>query len=361
MSNGIEELLEDFDLEVFLDDNGIEYSVKHGNSGEQLNLKECPRCGGSGWKVFINRETGVGNCFHGSCVDDPWFNKLKFVSIYSGVSYGEALRSIRKFNEDLGWRPKEKTSSRKQVKEVDLSSLKLPESHELPTASGNNLKYLNQRGVTKEQTKKHGLRYCENGYHEYDSAEGKKRQYFTGRVLVPIKDMKGNLVTFQGRDISGDAQRKYLMASGLPATGRYLYNSHNCVGNECITLCEGVFSVYGAEEAFRKHGVDSGVVGTFGKSLSTNLDNDSQLSQILTLKREGLKKIVFMWDAEDNTIESARKEALALQKVTGLKCFVAELPDGEDPGSASHEEIVKAFEEAYEVNWRSMIKMRMGK
>ena len=38
-TNSIEELLEEFDLEVWFDDQGIDYNVKHGRSGEQLNLK----------------------------------------------------------------------------------------------------------------------------------------------------------------------------------------------------------------------------------------------------------------------------------------------------------------------------------
>lgn len=348
----IDELLEDFDLEVWLDDNGVDYNVKHGRSGEQLNLKECPRCGGSDWKVFINRDSGVGNCFHGACVDHPWFNKVTFVASYRGVENGEAIKTIRQFNDSLGWRPK---TEKKQVEEVDVTDLKLPESHELPTKSGKNLKYLTQRSVTKEQTVKHGLRYCEKGYHSYKMDGELRRQYFSGRVLIPVRNMQGELVTFQGRDVTDESTRKYLMASGLPATGRYLYNVHNAIGAECLTICEGVFSVYGAERALSNAGIESSVVGSFGKTLSTNLDADSQLSQIFQLKREGLKKVVFMWDSEENTIASAKKEAFNLQKMTGLRCYVAELPEDEDPDSAEEKEVLEAYRKAKEVNWKTSI------
>lgn len=357
-NNSIDELLEEFDLEVWLDDQGVDYNVKHGRSGEQLNLKECPRCGGKDWKVFINRDTGVGNCFHGACVDDPWFNKVTFVAAHMGLENGPAVKTIRQFNDSMGWRPK---VEKKQVKEVDITDLKLPESHELPTESGKNLKYLTDRGVTKEQTKKHGLRYSSNGYHEFVLNGEKKRQYFSGRVLIPVMDMEGNLVTFQGRDVTGESDRKYLMASGLPATGRYLYNAHNAVGAETAVLCEGVFSVYAMERVLEQNGIDGVALGTFGKTLSNSLDTDSQLSQLLDLKRNGLKTVYFMWDGEEKTIASAKKEAYALQKVSGLKCMVCELKDGHDPDSAKPSEVLAAFNQAKEVNWKFSVLDRLRK
>ncbi len=351
----LNELIEDFDFEAWLDTEAIEYAIKPGRSGEQLNLKSCPRCGGSDWKVFINRDNGVGNCFHGSCADDPWFNKVSFIASYTKSGKGQAIGLIKDFCSEQGWRPRVESS---RVEAPTVSELKLPESTELPVGT-RNMKYLSNRGMTLEQTKKHGLRYCQNGFHSFYQGDEKKQQWFSGRIIIPILDLSGQLVTFQGRDVTGKADRKYLMATALPASGRFLYNGHNAVGSESITLCEGAFSVYGAERALEQAGIKSAVVGTFGKSLSTNLDAESQVTQLIALKRSGLKQATFMWDGEHGTYLSAYKTALEISSMLGIECRVAQLPWGTDPDSASVEEVITAYTSAEVVTRSGLIRVKL--
>jgi hypothetical protein len=83
----LKELSEAFDLELFLDAEGIRYKRGMGSRGPQLNLQTCPFCGGNKWKVFVNAENGLGNCFHGSC--EKTFNKIGFVRAVLG---GEEVR-----------------------------------------------------------------------------------------------------------------------------------------------------------------------------------------------------------------------------------------------------------------------------
>ena len=68
-----------------------------------------------------------------------------------------------------------------------------------------------------------------------------------------------------------------------------------------------------------------------------------------------------MWDGESNTIESAKKEAYALQKVSGLTCYVCELSDGHDPDSADPEDVIEAFSKAIEVSWKYSVLNRLRK
>ena len=75
-------------------------------------------------------------------------------------------------------------------------------------------------------------------------------QDFSSRVIIPVYDLRGNLVTFQGRDITGKSDRKYLFPVGLPSTGRFLFNGHVAF-NGCreILIGEGAFDVMAQQKA----------------------------------------------------------------------------------------------------------------
>jgi len=62
----IKELLTELDFEQWLDTEGIIYR-RGGVSarGREINIKECPVCGSSGWKVYFNLTNNVGKCFAG--------------------------------------------------------------------------------------------------------------------------------------------------------------------------------------------------------------------------------------------------------------------------------------------------------
>ncbi len=61
------EMMESVDMEEWLSHEGVEYRNTRGTKGEQLNVRTCPSCGKDEWKVYLNAETGLGNCFSGSC------------------------------------------------------------------------------------------------------------------------------------------------------------------------------------------------------------------------------------------------------------------------------------------------------
>ncbi len=69
------------------------------------------------------------------------------------------------------------------------------------------------------------------------------------RLLIPVYDLDGKLVTFQGRDIIGDQDAKYLFPPALPGTGRFLYNGHNAVRARRIAMGEGAFDVFSLKAA----------------------------------------------------------------------------------------------------------------
>ncbi|MCE9932730.1 toprim domain-containing protein [Aeromonas salmonicida] len=254
------------------------------------------------------------------------------------------MRKLKSYAREQGWVAKRVTSA--EVEEV--TDFDMPESIELPYG-GRNLRYLEERGINKELARFFHLRFCQKGQYIYIDGEGKRTwQNYDNRVLIPIYDLDGVLVTFQGRHISSDAPRKYLFPPGLPGSGRFLFNGHNVIGCEEIVIGEGAFDVMATKIAMDRR-VDLrsvGQIGTFGKHLSHGDHNGSdQLGALIRLKEHGLKSVVFMWDGEVEAIKAAI-ECAKLVRSVGITARVALLPEGKDPNEVPPEVVIQAYEKA---------------
>ena len=339
-SEELQELIDKFDLELWLDDEGVDYSLTSGSSGEQINIKTCPRCGGSSNKVFLNRETGLGNCFHGSCVGEPGFNKFTFIKHYTGETGKVVVDIFKDQAEQHGWRPKRE---KKAVTVTIPEHIKLPDNYALPIGE-RNIKYLTQRNITKESTKYFDLRYCKEGKYWYDDLVKEKRAYqkYDQRVIIPIYDETGKLVTFQGRDITKTADRKYLFPPMLPSTGRYLYNAHN-VDTKSVVMGEGVFDVIAIHQALKQYKLDSELtaIGSFGISFATG--ENQQLSVLNKLIEKGVESLTFAWDGSIKAISQAMRYALIVQSRTSIEIKVALLPLDKDPNEISPSALINAI------------------
>lgn len=325
----LKEILEIVDIEYYLDREGVDYTVTHGSSGTQLNVRECPVCGSAESKVYLNADTGLGNCFAGRHPPGENFSLWSFAKALHGFDNNrDVFDHLKSIAVEIGWRAKKTTSV--EV-EMDRPDLKLPVSHELPI-NGKNLQYLADRGITSDVAKYFHLRYCSKGWFKYLFNGVEKFQCYHKRIIIPIFDIEGVLASFQGRDITGEAEKKYLFPPGFSSTGEFLYNAHNAVRAKRIVVGEGVFDVMAIKIA-----LDDDVslrdvvpVGTFGKHLAHGNDGGDQLNKFLTLKHEGLEEVVFMWDGEVAALKDAVTAGLVLKGI-GLSVRVAQLPDGKDP------------------------------
>jgi DNA primase len=351
----LSELFDYVEMEDFLGAEGVDYRITPGTRGVQLNLRECPRCHGSEWKVYMNMDTGFGNCFHGSCVDEPGFNKFSFIKHLLNVSNREVIRIVKRYVMTVGWRPKRKIA----VETTNEQEVKLPAHHPIPI-DGKNIKYLSRRGIPVEIASYFMWSYSHNGSFKYKDFEGKDcSQDYSGRVILPIHDLAGNLVTFQGRDITGEADKKYLFPPGLAGSGRPLYNAHNCVGLSRIVINEGAFDVAACKMALHTEIAlrDIGCIGTFGKHIS-QADGQSQTSALLEMKALGLEEITMMWDSEARTLDDAAKASTFLRSL-GFKVYLAVLPVGKDPNECEPFEVVNAFKSAMLCTASNLLKFRM--
>jgi DNA primase len=337
----LQEAIDTLDIEAWLDREGVRYRHTRGSSGAQLNVKECPVCGNSNYKVYLNTATGLGNCFHGDC--ETKFNKWKFISASLGLPARDAIEHIKQVAREQGWRPPRKAAMAVNTNSTELA---LPESIALPH-NGRNLKYLDNRNITGSIAAYFALRFSTRGKFDYIDEEGRPRsQDYTNRVIIPIFDLDGELVSFQGRDITGEADKKYLFPPGFSSTGTHLYNGHNAVGAEHIVIGEGVFDVAAVKIALDAdmHLRDIVPVGSFGKHLSHGSE-DSQLGKLMKLKALGLKVITIMWDGEEKAIIDAVEAGLLL-KTVGFVVRIAILPKDKDPNEVAGEVVREAFYKA---------------
>lgn len=345
----LSEILSRLDIAAYLDNEGVDYRETHGSSGAQLNLRECPKCGTAKWKVFLNADTGLGNCFSGSC--EARFNKFSFIRHSSGLG-GRALdEHIRGVGAAIGWRP-----PRKSVAVVtDVAGLKLPSSLALPI-NGRNLAYLENRGIGIETAKYFALRYCHKGLWLYRDEYGAKRFVdFGRRVIIPIFDLDGGLVSFQGRDVTGSAEKKYLFPNGFASTGEHLYNGHNALRTERLLIGEGAFDV-----AAQKVALDGDPdlrdvvpVGSFGKHVAPG-----QVAKFQALLERGVRHLTFMWDGELKATDDAVQAGLQLIGL-GFKVSIALLPPDKDPNEVSAEVVRAAFYSAIPLSLSSATKILM--
>lgn len=345
----IEDLIDMVDMEDFLSFEGIDYQVTRGRSGTQLNLRECPRCGGRDWKVYLNAETGLGNCFHGSCSDQPGFNKYSYIYHFNEKSHKDTIQNLKRYARSLGWSSTRKKAPRPA--DENPEDIKMPDSYELPI-KGKTLAYLSKRGFGPELAEYFGWRFSKHGIYTYTLGGEEKEQNWENRVVIPVFGIDGTLVTFQGRSIEASHPRKYIFPPGLAGAGRFIYNAHNALGLGEVVLGEGAFDVAAIKKAFDEDITfsDIGVCGTFGMHLSmaeSGSDND-QLSDLKRMKAAGLREITMMWDGSPSAILSACKIGSKL-RTYGFKVKLAILPLDKDPNEVETEVVRQAFVKAKEL------------
>jgi DNA primase len=332
--------LEELDLEFFLERESVPYRIGRGVSGIQLQIQTCPNCRDNRWRTYFGVETGRGNCF----VCSTGFNKMNFIHMqldHGDTQWGETIRAIEELLREQGWRPK-----RAAMVKVEFDEVVLPISDPIPDATGQNLDYLEQRGISAEIAKYFELRNCSFGWWKFKDAEGNtSMQNFQERIIIPVFDIDGKIKTFQGRDKTGASDRKYLFPKELPGTGRYILNAHNCTASARACMGEGFFDVAAIKIAFDEDVAlrDVTALGSFGKHLSYgDSGGDDQLGRFFWLKQRGLKEVTLMWDGEVNALKAALDAAKRLTSI-GLQVRIALLPFERDPNEVTADVVRAAY------------------
>ena len=354
MTEGIFASLREVDVPDYLSYLGVTFKD---NGTDNVNIQTCPVCGRSKWKTRFSKEKRTGLCFHASC--GAHFNLFSFTMAYINGGDVETFAMLEDYLSRSGVTYK---STRRVIKAA--YDWNLPASIPLPIGDKTH-PMLIKRKILSSTQQAFGLRYCKEGYYDYVDHEGeKRRQTFNDRIIIPVADLDGSVKTFQGRacwDVDEEAgEKRYLFPIGLPGSSHFLYGGHLVKGKKRLLLVEGPFDCMAAYQAISGHPdfADMGVVGTFGLSVgSSDETGDDQLGRLRKLMEDGLKEVVFMWDAEKNAYDRALKASLVVRKA-GLKSFVAVLPAGADPNEVETRVVRDAIVAAKEVTRLNYARMK---
>lgn len=346
---------EELDMEFFLSRESVPYKLTRGVNGMQMQVRTCPNpaCNDNRWRTYFGVETGRGNCF----ICGTNYSKATFIhNYYEHTHWRDTIAKMREILLEQGWRPVRKVS----VAVMD-TELVLPLNTPIPLPGGVNLPYLEQRGITADIAAYFRLAWCDMGWWKFTGEDGRTAmQDFSKRVIIPVHDLDGELKTFQGRDVLGFSDRKYLFPKQLPGTGRYLLNGINAIFTDHVAMGEGFFDVAAMKIAFDGDSELRSVVpvGSFGKHLSYgSQDGNDQLGRFHQLKTGGVKRVTIMWDGEPAALVAALDAGKLLSRA-GFLARIALLPKGKDPNEVPAEVVRKAFREAevwtpaIDVTWR---------
>lgn len=349
----LQELLDDIDVADFLDYEAISY--RRVGAGTNLNIRECPFCGSSNWKTYMRADNGRGLCFRGDC--QAKFSLFSFTRQHLNADNKATAEHIKQYALQAG-----SVSARPKIEHDPVTDgWELPSSIPLPTPDGQTHPSLIKRRITLDTQALYGLRWCEEGRWTYKDIDGVQRaQIFDRRIIIPVHDLDGVVRSFQGRDGTGKAEKRYLFPSGLPGTGRFLYGGHLVSGKSHLVIGEGPFDTMAIHQAISNHPDfrNVGAVGSFGLSIGIS-EGDDQLARLLKLKQAGTSTLTFLWDGERGAFLAAVANGEKLLS-HGFRVRIGLLPADHDPNEVDTVVVRKAIEEAQELTPMQALAFRLN-
>ncbi len=202
------------------------------------------------------------------------------------------------------------------------------------------LEYYHSRGYTDATIRHFGLGYApdsfwflrdelrKKGFHDEElqlawlcgrSQKGSIYDLFRNRVMIPIIDVRGNVIAFGGR-VLDDSKPKYLNSGETPVFKKtnnlFALNFAKQSGQQQLILCEGYMDVIALHQAGFTNAVAA--LGT-----SFTADHARLMSRYTD-------EVILVFDA-DAAGQKGAQRAIGLLRETGMKIRLVSIPDGKDP------------------------------
>ena len=298
----------------------------------------------------VSPERQTWRCFGACATGGDIFN---FVMRKEGVEFGEALRRLAETaGVEVTSRPKEQVDLEESLFRVNQEAarfynemLKSPEGRAA-------LKYLDDRGIDAKAIEEFQLGYSPKGRDRLKTHlstldanlghatqagllrsddEGNVRDFFFGRLMVPILNRRGRVAGFGGRSLDG-SNPKYINTVATPifdkqATLYALDKAATAIREqETAIIVEGYMDVIAAHQHDRKNVVAS--MGTALTERQVYLVRSLAKTVILALDADTagqeatVRSLEASWRAMDRRRFGQREE---------VKLLIAEMPEGRDP------------------------------
>ncbi|NPA80335.1 MAG: DNA primase [Thermotogae bacterium] len=286
---------------------------------------------------YVDPEKGVYHCF--GCGASG--NVITFISEIEGISRAEAVRYLAEmFNIDLKDVKLPSSGRRDKLYQILSTAKQFYKSNLLRNRDV--MEYLRGRGLTPESIAEWEIGYSpdghslirfllKEGFNTRDILEsgvayskgGDVRDMMAGRVVFPIYDTTGRVVSFGGRSIDGRSP-KYLNGrdTKIFKKSTLLYGLHRAKRQArekgYFYLVEGYFDVI----VMHQYGYDT-AVAPLGTSFTP---------EHARLLYRFAPKVFIVPDGDEAGTKAARRIAATLA-AAGIVPQVVPLPEGEDPAS----------------------------
>ncbi|MFA5049213.1 MAG: CHC2 zinc finger domain-containing protein [Patescibacteria group bacterium] len=281
----------DINLMEYLNDKNIPYSTTGKNVSSGWIGTACPWCGDTSNHLGINLDTKVFSCWR--CGEKG--NFVKLVMELESLSFKEAMKQINQYGHFFT-ELKPKSIIRSQSIEETFS----------PVFDWHK-DYLTGRGFDADQI-----------IQKYKLQSGRLTSDYAHRLVIPYF-VKGKMVTFTSRDVTGKAKYKYKhlsVSKSIIPTKEALFNIDS-VKNSCI-VCEGCLDV------FR---IGDGSVALGGVNYTKK-----QLIQLMQFKR-----LFILFDPEDHAQVLAKKLGLEISSINP-SVEIIKIKLDKDPGDLTEQE-----------------------
>ena len=304
--------------------------------------------------VFPDRQSW--RCFGGCASGGDVFS---FVMRAENLEFGEVLRRLSE-QTGVALPRRERRDEQQNISQINEDARSYFQRY-LASAQGSEARdYLEQRGLNRETIEKFELGLSPpdgeslNNHllHQGFSAahltlagvirageDGRHRDLFRGRLMIPIRNGQGGLSGFGARAL-GEAEPKYL---NTPRTavfdkGRILYGLHlakEAAGREGIVVVEGYMDAIAAHQ----HGFDN-VVACMGTALTEHqVAEIRRLTQRVTMaldpdaagRQATLGSLENSWRVLQSQVAGKALGTTLFQRQDLPEIRIALLPNGEDP------------------------------
>lgn len=289
--------------------------VQDADAGEVLI--NCPFHGETNPSLSVNLAKGVFHCF--SCKESGPFAKL--IAEFDGISFdkAKAMLEVGEGDEVMLKAMMRTLEGYAEEEKAGPKRFSIKAFHKFfPPVGPKGLNYLEGRGISRETAERFDLRWGESGVMQ-------------GRVVFPIYDSYGKLLSYGGRTVSDQKPKTRKARSGLDT----LYGLRELLKAEgehyqpfpCIIMVEGEFDAM----YLQQHGYAA--VSTMGTAALTP-------HQKLLLKTFA-KLVVWSYDGDD---AGRNAQVKAIDTTRRFMSTVSiKLPEGRDPNNLSEKEIERLY------------------